>query len=289
LPSIAGDRSEGAAGWLVRLARRARTAAYVAASPLDYSFRALNHLRDYPPLHLRRHVGGSTAGFDGPGYEFVAYLRLLAGLRAGNFLWDLGCGCGMLELALRDFGWRGRVVGTDIHRPCIEWARKHIAAKTPGVEFVHMDVRNPAYWPKGRSTAKEWLLGFRERGFDVVVAKSLFTHVLPDELDVYLGDVAGRLAAGGRALLTFFVLPADGPRSAGDGEPRIAFRPFAEDGRCAVRSLLAPTAAVAYDEGFLRQKLERAGFDPANTTLHPGMWTGRRDGLSFQDLFLVAK
>ena len=79
---------------LVETARNMRYAAYRSISPLDYSFRVINQISQYPPLHLRRHVGGMSAGFNGPSYELVAYLRLLAQLRDGDRLWDLACGWG---------------------------------------------------------------------------------------------------------------------------------------------------------------------------------------------------
>ena len=229
------------------------------------------------------------AGFNGPGYEFVAYLRLLAQLRDGGFLWDIGCGCGMLELALQDLGWQGRLVGTDIHKPSIEWAQKNIEARLAGHRFIHMDIYNAAYWPRGTLSAQEWLNGFGERGFDVVVAKSLFTHVLADDLGVYLEGIAERLKSGGRALLTFFILSEEQARLAVSGKNRVSFLPYGEDGCCAVRSPVAPTAAVAYEQDYLMQSLQVAGFKLEGHSLLHGVWTGRQDGLSFQDIVVVEK
>lgn len=274
---------------LVQVARSVRSAAYKSVTPLDYMFRFLNQLTQYPPLHLRRHVGGMSAGLNGPGYEFVAYLRLLAQLRDGDALWDIGCGCGMLALALHDLGWQGRLIGTDIHQPCIDWARKHVATRFAGHKFIHMDVFNAAYWPKGTLSAEDWLRRFDERGFDVVVAKSLFTHVLPDELDVYLAGIADRLKAGGKALLTFFILSEDQARLAASGKNRLSFQHYGEDGRCAVRNHVAPTAAVAYEQHYLMKSLRGAGFKVDDRSLRYGVWTGRVDGLSFQDLVVVEK
>ena len=275
--------SEGGGSLAVRAGRRLRDAAYRAVSPID----ALLHLgrrRPFPPLHLRRHVGDVRFAPDGPAAEFAGHLRKLAGLRDGDALWDLGCGCGLLALALRDAGWTGRYVGTDIHRPSVDWARRKILLD--GHRFLHMDVRNAAYWPRGTLRAGEWAGTFVERDFDVAIAKSFFTHVLPDERDVYLAAIADRLKSGGRALLTFFVLP-----EAPVGRPEIEFRPDAIDGgaRCSVRTPLAPTAAVAYERGDVLASLERAGFDRARVAIHPGSWSGRDGALSFQDVVLAER
>ena len=274
---------------LVRLARSVRTAFYGALSPLDYVLRFMNLLDHYPPLHLRMHVGGVHAGFNGSGYELVAYLRLLARLQDGERIWDIGCGCGMLELALEDLGWQGRLIGTDIHKPCIDWARKNIGTRYAACEFVHMDIFNEAYWRKGRLSARQWLDIFGEKGFDVVVAKSLFTHVLPDELDTYLTGIAERLNPGGRALLTFFILSEAQQQLAVAGRNRLLFQPYATDTRCSVRNPMAPTAAVAYDREYLTDRLRVAGFKVDSLNLRPGVWTGAPDGLSFQDIVVVEK
>jgi SAM-dependent methyltransferase len=273
----------------VNVARRVRYAVLASAAPIDYVFRAMNRLQQYPPLHLRRHIGVLGAGFNGPGYEFAAYLRLLADLRDGDALWDIGCGCGMLELALQDLGWQGRLIGTDIHKPCIDWAERQIGKHHDGHKFIHMDIYNAAYWPKGTLSAQEWLDGFDEKGFDVVVGKSLFTHVLPDELSVYLRGIADRLRTGGRALLTFFILSEEQERFAVLGKNRLSFHPYSEDGCCAVRYPLAPTAAVAYEQRYVMESLQNAGFKVGGSSLRYGVWTGRPDGLSFQDVVVVEK
>jgi 2-polyprenyl-3-methyl-5-hydroxy-6-metoxy-1,4-benzoquinol methylase len=274
---------------LVQTARSLRTAVYKAVAPLDYLFRLMNHLDRYPPLHLRKHVGGTNAGFNGPGYEFVAYLRLLVRLRDNEFVWDIGCGCGMLELALQASGWRGRLIGTDIHKPCIDWAQKHIGTGVGGHSFIHMDIYNSAYWRKGRLTAQQWLNGFAETGFDVVVAKSLFTHILPEELDMYLKAIAERLKPGGRALLTFFILSQEQQQMAAQGKNRLSFHPYGKGAECFVRNLMAPTAAVAYTRSYLMNALLDAGFKSERCRLFPGVWTGSPDGLSFQDMVVVEK
>lgn len=283
------DKVSRSSRLLVQVARSVRSAVYKSVTPLDYIFRYMNQLQQYPPLHLRRHVGGTGAGFNGPGYEFVAYLRLLAQLRDGDFLWDIGCGCGMLELALQDLGWQGRLIGTDIHKPCINWAQKNIGMRFAGYKFIHVDIYNAAYWPKGTLNAQEWLNSFGETGFDVVIAKSLFTHVLPDELGVYLKGIADRLKSGGRALLTFFILSEEQARLAVSGKNRLSFVPYGEDGCCAVRHPLVPAAAVAYEQNYLMKSLRDAGFKMESRPLHYGAWMGRPDGLSFQDIVVVEK
>lgn len=274
---------------LVQIARSLRYTAYKSLTPADYLFRSMVQLKQYPPLHLRRHVGGMSAGLNGPGYEFYAYLRLLSKLREGDNIWDIACGCGMLELALNAQGWRGCLVGTDIHKPCIDWAQKNLASSFAGHKFVHMDIRKESYNPKGKLSPQEWVDSFAEKDFDVVVAKSLFTHVLPQELSIYLKATAERLKATGKALLTFFILSEEQALLAAQDKNSMLFHPFLEDGRCAVYRPSALTAAVAYDYHYLEDKLWNAGFKVTRDSFYFGSWTGRADGLSYQDIVLLEK
>ena len=46
-----------------------------------------------------------------------------------------------------------------------------------------------------------------------------------------------------------------------------------------------PEEAVAYEEDWLLEALRAAGLDLV--AIHSGSWTGRADGLSFQDLVLA--
>lgn len=273
----------------MRVARRARTLFYGALWPLDRLFLKLNKLSNYPPIHLRRHVHPLGAGLNGPSYEFVTCLRLLAGLKNGQSLWDVGCGCGLLELALADLGWEGRLTGTDIHRPSIRWAQRRLGTSLARHSFEHMDVFNAAYWPAGRLTTEQWLDTFAGSDFDVVIAKSLFTHVLPDEMDVYFRGIAPRLKIGGRALFTFFLLDGAQQKASAAGLPKFTFEPFASDPRCFVRRPLAPTAAVAYPREYVVGRLVAAGFRADRIAVHPGTWSGRADGLSEQDVIVAER
>ncbi len=270
---------------LNRIYRGARAGAYRLLDPLDSLYRRWQGMGHYPPIRLRRHVS-HLGSFDGPGYEFAAYLKLLLGLESHHRVWDVACGCGLLELALESAGWRGLLVGTDIHAPCIGWAERHISARVPNFEFIHSDIYNEDYWPAGRLSAREWFAGFDESDFDVVVAKSLFTHMFPDELDLYLEQLSKRLKPGGRGLLTFFLLNPEQRQLVRRND--IRFHPPDRGASHAVKYRFAPSVAVAYEQSELLLQLGKHGLRLLEGVRH-GTWSGRRDGLSYQDIVVVGK
>jgi predicted TPR repeat methyltransferase len=266
--------------------RQLRAVAYWGLEPIDYLSRKANHLDHYPPISLRRRVGFLN-GFDGVPCEFVAYLKLLCGLNPESRLLDMGCGCGLLELELEEVITRGECYGFDIHKPSINWASKAIGKRSPHFRFIHADIHNEAYWPSGRLDARAFLDQLRVPPLDIIVAKSLFTHMMPDELPLYFHAVATNLTTDGKAMLTFFLLNEDQARLEVSGRNQIAFLPPDGESMHRIRYQNAPTAAVAYEETPLVTRLASAGLQVVETRY--GSWSGREDGLSFQDILIVRR
>ena len=263
----------------IRLLRTMRNAGLVALGPLDYAVRALNCKADLPPLHLRRYVG-PLRSFESSGAEFMGYLRSLAGLRPSDRVLDIGCGCGQMALHLKNYlDGNGSYVGVDIHRPSVDWCRRNIARRHENFQFAHIDVRNLAYNPNAAQRADAYVFPFADRSFDLILLKSVFTHMRPPEVSNYLTEVARLLKSEGRCLATFFLLndeqaalPNHLAFNYGEGEWRYVHEH-------------SPESAVAYDEGFVMQLLEKYGL-AAEQKLY-GSWSGRKDGLSYQDILIL--
>jgi SAM-dependent methyltransferase len=263
----------------IKLLRNIRNAGLVALGPLDYALRALNCKADLPPLHLRRYVG-PLGSFESSGAEFMRYLRSLAGLRPSERVLDIGCGCGQMALHLKNYlDGNGSYIGVDIHRPSINWCRQKIARRYKNFQFEHIDVRNLAYNPNAAQHAEAYVFPFADRSFDLILLKSVFTHMRPPEVSNYLSEVARLLEFEGRCLATFFLLnedqaalPNDLAFNYGEGEWRYVHEH-------------SPESAVAYDESFVMQLIEKFGL-AVEKKLY-GRWSGRDDGLSYQDILIL--
>jgi SAM-dependent methyltransferase len=263
----------------IKLLRSIRNAGLVALGPLDYAVRALNCKAELPPLHLRRYVG-PLGSFESSGAEFMGYLRSLASLRTDERVLDIGCGCGQMALHLKNYlDETGSYVGVDIHRPSINWCRQKIARRRKNFEFTHIDVRNLAYNPNAAQRAEAYEFPFADRSFDLILLKSVFTHMRSPEVSNYLSEVARLLKGDGRCLATFFLLndeqaalPNDLAFNYGEGEWRYVLEH-------------SPESAVAYDESFVMQLIEKYGL-AVEKKLY-GRWSGRDDGLSYQDILIL--
>ena len=256
------------------IARRARTSLRLRA--LDARDRLSGRGgRLVPPRRMQLSVG--EGDFGAIGDEFLSHLVGLCGLRPEDRVLDVGCGIGRLARPLAGYlSIDGFYAGFDVNADAIAWCRRRYR-HFPNFVFVHADVHNARYNPGGSSPAVAYAFPFDDGAFDVCVLMSVLTHLTADETLHYLGQVRRVLAPGGRMLATAFVLDPDAP------SPALAFGPPADG--MAVVDPAVPEEAVGFEEEWLLEALRTAGLDVV--ALHPGLWTGRSDGTSFQDVVVA--
>lgn len=271
---------------VIRTLRAARNAAYVALNPLDYLGRLISGKADFPPLSLRRYVGAART-FESSGAEFLAYLRLLSGLRPDENVLDVGCGCGLMALYLRDYlDLSARYVGLDIYKPAVCWCQRHIGGRHKNFTFIHANIHNQAYNPHGRESAAQYEFPFEDGSFDVILLKSVFTHLRPVETTRYLQEIARLLSPGGRCLATFFLLNERQAKLAALGRSTLNLA-FGEGAYRYVHKE-CPESAIAYDEGFVLDELREHELRLARPIAY-GNWSGFQEGLSYQDILILER
>jgi SAM-dependent methyltransferase len=156
-----------------------------------------------PPEELASGVGGPLD----IGHGHVGQLRTLAGLRSEDHVLDVGCGIGRTAIPLTAvLSEEGAYQGFDLAPAAIEWCRREITSRYPNFRFTHVDLFNGAYNPSGTISPAEFRFPYEDEQFDLVFAYSVFTHLLPEDLEHYLGEVTRVLEKGGRVLATFFIL-----------------------------------------------------------------------------------
>lgn len=234
------------------------------------------------PGRLRElHLGGIGDGeFAAIGEELFRLTLDPGGLQPGDRVLDAGCGLGRLAAPLaRYLDASGRYTGFDVVEDAVWWCRRQFRQDSR-FAFFHADVQSAMYNPRGRFAAEAFRFPLPDGSQDFVIATSLFTHLLAPAVERYLLEAARVLRPGGRLFATFFVL--DG---AAGGE-RAAYRFAHPRGPARLEDPATPEAAVAYPPAWLQEALGRAGLQ---ARIHPGGWTGRSGGLTFQDLVLAER
>lgn len=233
---------------------------------------------------------GSVDDFESSGRLLVDRLARVAGLHAGSHVLDIGCGIGRLAVALTErLGPQGRYEGLDIVPSGIEWCRTQITPRHSNFRFTLADVHNGEYNPGGRVDPAAYRLPYADASFDLVVLTSVFTHMLPDETEHYLEEIARVLKPGGRCFATYSLLNDESRRLMAGGAADTRFDHAM--GPCAVVDAKVPELAVGYDEGYVRDACERVGLAPEDVLY--GSWSGRAptdhgSGLS-QDVVLTTR
>ncbi len=260
------------------------TAPNIFLKLVDTIQRTIRGERHLPPWWLRD-VGGSN--FEGVGQEFLALFKNLANLQPDEHILEIGCGSGRMAIPLITYlNKQGAYTGMDIVAESINWCQKNITPRHPNFQFLHTDLHNKRYNPAGRYRAEEFSFPFDDGRFDFIFLTSVFTHLLPNEVENYLREIARLLHPAGRSLITVFLLNEQQQTLAEQGKNDIDFKYGSDSYK--VRDETVPESAVAYDEDYIRKIISRCGLT-LTAPVEFGNWSGREDGLSYQDILLVRR
>jgi SAM-dependent methyltransferase len=217
----------------------------------------VNHLGLIPPDELiREHSGGiDRERFISMGDEILQHSLILPSHR----ILDLGCGCGKLARPLTMYlNSEGGYDGVDITKEVINWCKERYQ-NYPNFRFHFADLRNERYNPGGAVNASDYNFPLPNNEFDVVFVGSVFTHMVAEDMENYIAEIARVLKVDGVCLATYFVLDAVSRENiaAGLTSPKFAYELNPQT--CRVDNLHVPEAAIAYDERFLRDLYGKHG------------------------------
>ena len=240
-----------------------------------------------PPLELMHDGPVGFEEFKLNGEEFFRYYTELFDLKPYERMLDVGCGIGRKTFLLTSYlNADGSYEGLDIVKTGIDWCTEAITRNHPRFKFQLIDVCNQHYNPAGRYKASEYRFPFVDESFDFVVLCSVFTHMLAEDMEHYLCEVARVLKTDGRCLISFFLLNEKslalmrGRNSAIDLNINL--------GCCWVANAGDPEAVTGYEEDFVLAVYDKCNLK-IKEPIQYGAWCGRETFLSYQDLILASK
>jgi SAM-dependent methyltransferase len=227
----------------------------------------------------------SLAEFKANGEEFLHIYKNICGLKPDEQMLDVGSGIGRKTIPLTQYlSERATYEGIDVNASGIEWCRQHITPRFPNFKFRQINVSNRVYNPSGTERPSEFRFPFADESFTFVMLGSVFTHMMPGDVEHYLSEVC-RVLAPGRSLISYFLLNEESRRLIVAGNSTLAFT-HTRDGYATI-SPEVPERAVAFEEDFVLSLYRKLGLEIVR--LDYGSWCGRRSFLSYQDLILAAK
>ena len=245
------------------------------------------HSHMVPPVALMHDGPQSVKEFKQNGAEFLRYYVELCGLRPDEKILDVGSGIGRKTLPLVDYlNERGSYDGLELVKSGVDWCTEKYTRRYPNFRFHLIDVYNELYNPAGRYKATEYQFPFVDGQFDFVVLNSVFTHMVAEEVEHYLSEIARVLKTGGRCLISFFLLNEESLGLIERGQSTIDLRH--EIGPARALSRERPELAIGFDEGFVNGLYERLGLG-IKEPIYYGSWCGRAEYLSYQDLIVAFK
>jgi SAM-dependent methyltransferase len=232
-----------------------------------------------PPRGLRL-VGDGDYQEIGKG--MLEILIGVGGLSPNDRVLDVGCGTGRIAAPMTGF-LKASYTGFDIVKSEIDWATAHISRSFPNFSFLHSDIFNGHYNPKGEFSASAWPFPFTEASFDFAIASSVFTHMVPKSVVHYLSEIGRVLSPGGVCFATAFMLDPVSLDLLQAGHSRVKFSH--REGPTILLDRDIPEIAIAYDKDYLYKIVENAGLQIKDVRY--GYWSGRKDGYGFHDILML--
>lgn len=240
---------------------------------------------EMPPLSLMYVGPASREEFKALGEQYVRYFSEICGLKRDASVLDIGCGVGRMAIPLTKYlSPAAHYAGFDIIKAGVDWCTRNITSRFPNFRFLHADIYNSTYNPRGQVSPARFAFPFESATFDFAFATSVFTHMLPDDVKHYLAEMRRVLKPGGKAFLTFFILNEYSNARMADHTAAMNFVPGGDSYWTIDPS--SPETAVAYQESMLLDLLRGQGLVPESAVRY-GSWSGREGTLAYQDIVII--
>lgn len=229
-----------------------------------------------------------SGDFVSQGRHIAGMLTDLTGLTPDMAVLDVGCGIGRAAVALTSvLSDKGCYEGFDIVHDGIDWCRQRITPRHPNFHFTHVDLRNDLYNLSTEAEAAHFRFPYPDGSFDRVLLTSVFTHMMPDDMNNYLREIRRVLRPGGICLATYFVIDAEAESNMKAGR---AYFNFTHDfGHYRLLDANVREADVAFSLDWLCRSFEDA--ELTLTAWHRGTWAcaPAETAPDFQDVVILTR
>lgn len=229
----------------------------------------------------------NVESFKQDGEDFFKFALELGRVKPTHIILDVGSGIGRKTLPLtRYLAPGGRYEGLDVNKVGTDWCTTRITKRFPNFQFQHIDLYSKHYNPGGKCKPSEYRFPFDDQTFDLVILESVFTHMLPDDVDHYLAEIARVMKPGGRSMITYFLLDEVSLPRIDAGRGDLLFRH--QYGPCRIESAEVPETVIAYPTSLVLALYAKHGLE-ITVPIQCGSWSGRSDASHYQDRIVAEK
>lgn len=228
-----------------------------------------------------------SGDFKQQGQRLLKVLIDKGGLMPYHRVLDIGCGIGRLAVPLTKYlNEKGSYEGFDIVKSGIDWCKKRVGKSFPNFKFHHINLKNDLYNLKTSNEAKNYIFPYNDCEFDMVFLFSVFSHMIPTDVDNYLYQIHRVLKDGGVCVATFFILNEESHTLMRQNDG-LQFNHERETYYLLDNNV--KEANVAYKEKFLLHMIEKNNLKIER--LYYGFWSGRSKNncIDFQDTLILRK
>lgn len=141
------------------------------------------------------------------GEMFFSYFQKYCDFDKDSSILDIGCGIGRMAVPFTNYlSEKGRYEGFDIVNIGIDWCTKNIHSRFPNFNFKLIPLKNDLYRLDTNEKAAELEFPYQDNSFDLVFLTSVFTHMLPLDLENYIKEIQRVLIKDKKCFATFFII-----------------------------------------------------------------------------------
>jgi ubiquinone/menaquinone biosynthesis C-methylase UbiE len=234
-----------------------------------------------PPKGL---IFTGSGDFLNQGKQYLQLFQQYGGLKPQHHVLDVGSGIGRMAIPLTRFlDKTARYEGFDVVEMGVEWCQNNISTLYPNFKFTYIPLKNDLYTENG-DAAEQFVFPYADNSFDFCFLTSVFTHLLPEQVENYLREIRRVLKPRGVCFATFFIL---NEKATPSSNPEFVF-PF-DYGHYFLMNDKVKSANVAFQQDYLEAFTKKIEF-PIKA-FHFGYWSHQQKStaLDFQDIVIFEK
>jgi ubiquinone/menaquinone biosynthesis C-methylase UbiE len=257
---------------------------YIVYLPIDLFDRLTGTRNKMIPPRGMMYIG--SGDFELQGKRILSLVKRYTHLQPNHQVLDVGCGIGRFAIPLTSFlSTNGTYEGFDIVKTGIDWCTKHISPSYPHFHFSHIDLNNTLYNTATTAKAEQFTFPYSDSYFDIVVLTSVFTHMMPNDVDNYLAQISRVLKPDGMCYATFFLFNKQ-EQTPTTGR---SFTFNYDYGHYRLLDEIVTEANIAFDESYINMLANKHHLCIKNEV--PGWWRGseKTSEIDFQDIIIFQK